>query len=125
MTRFTLIGIVLLFTLGTGCGDKQNPAGDFRSDASAPPAGDAGGPSYAKTIAPMMAASCTLSGCHEGDYPAFGIGLDSYEKVAANAQASNQAIQNESMPIGVAAAALTAADRKSFEDWVNAGAPNN
>jgi uncharacterized membrane protein len=124
MTRFALIGTVLLFTLGTGCGDKQNPAGDFRHDASAPPAGDAGGPSYAKTIAPMMAASCTLSGCHEGDYPAAGIGLDRYENVAANAEASNRAIQDQSMPIG-AGAALTATDRQSFQAWVNAGAPNN
>ena len=83
------------------------------------------GVSYKNTIAPMMAASCAISGpCHAGSSPALNIGLDTYAGVKANAAVSNSAIQDGSMPIG-GGAKLTAADKKNFQDWVNAGTPNN
>lgn len=122
MTRFTWIAMAVCF--GLGCGDKQNPAGDYRFDAAVPPSDATAGVSYGKTIAPMMAASCTLSGCHGGSSPVAGIGLDTYEGVRDNATAANAAIQSQAMPIG-SGPALTAADRQSFQDWVSAGAPNN
>jgi hypothetical protein len=80
--------------------------------------------SYSKTIAPMMTASCALSGCHAGSSPNLWMGLDTYANVKANAAAANSAIQAGAMPIG-AGVALTAADKKNFQDWVSLGAPNN
>ncbi len=79
---------------------------------------------YSKTIAPLMAASCALSGCHSGSSPVLGIGLDSYANVKANATAADGAIQAGTMPTGNGAA-LTATDKKNFHAWVSAGAPNN
>jgi hypothetical protein len=80
--------------------------------------------SYSKTIAPMVAASCAILGCHKGSSPALGIGLDTYAGLKSFADLCNSAIQNGTMPIGDGAA-LTAADKKNFQDWVNAGEPNN
>jgi uncharacterized membrane protein len=80
--------------------------------------------SYSKTIAPMMTASCALSGCHAGSSPSLGIGLDTYANVKANAAVADSAIQAGAMPIG-AGVALTAADKKNFQDWFSLGAPNN
>ncbi len=118
-------GISLALLLG--CGEKQNPLGDYRPSGP----GDAGGtdasggvPSYAKTIAPMMAASCAMSGCHDGTTRVAGVALDTYDDVKANAEASNTTIQNKTMPMG-SAPPLTDADRQSFDSWVKAGAPNN
>lgn len=82
------------------------------------------GVSYAQTIAPMMAQSCTLSGCHGGSSPVMGIGLDTYDKVVANAGAASSAIQSNSMPLDPGVA-LTDTDKQNFQDWVNAGMPNN
>jgi hypothetical protein len=132
------------------CGDKLNPKGNAQTgaggttgeggstdtggiDGSVSEAGagidGAGGTTttvvtYSKTIAPMMAASCAVSGCHSGSSPALGVGLDSYANVKSNLSLANGAIQDGSMPISPGAA-LTAADKKNFQDWINAGAPNN
>ena len=128
--RDPLVFAALCAALCLGCGfdkDKQNPAGDFRTPAGSGGSGGgdtSGGVSYAQTIAPMMAASCTVSGCH-GANPVMGIGLDSYDNVKANAVAANTVIQDKSMPISPPGAALTDADRQNFQSWVNAGAPNN
>jgi uncharacterized membrane protein len=112
--RSLLVLGALAAALALGCGDKQNPAGDFQTSAV----------SYAQTIAPMMAASCTVSGCHGGDSPVMGIGLDTYDKVKANAAAANTKIQSKVMPISPGVD-LTDLDRQNFQSWVNAGAPNN
>ena len=137
------------------CGDKVNPKGPAPAGGSTSMGGTTGGGgttdtgdidggvseagvgidgagdtttavvvTYSKTIAPMMAASCAISGCHGGSSPILGIGLDTYAGVKANLSLSSGAIQDGSMPIG-SGAALTAADKKNFQDWVNAGAPNN
>lgn len=117
-------GLALIWLLG--CGDKQNPLGD----SPAPGQSDSGQSdsiavvSYTETIAPMMAASCTLSGCHGGASPLMGIGLDTYEGVKAFAAESNAAIQAKTMPIPPGAD-LTDTDRENFDAWVKAGAPNN
>ena len=72
----------------------------------------------------MMAASCTLSGCHSGSSPVMGVGLDTYANVKANAAVANTAIQQNAMPIG-SGVPLTPTDKQNFQDWVNAGTPNN
>jgi uncharacterized membrane protein len=123
---------VLSFALLLGCGDKQNPAGDYRpwqgsggtvgADASGP--GCSAGVSYAQTIAPMMAASCSISYCHDTATRMAGVALDTYDGVKASAEISNETIQNGSMPVGEGLP-LTEADRQSFDAWVKAGTPNN
>ena len=110
---------VLLLALLHGCGEKQNPAGDFRFDA-----GGGGGVSYAQTIAPMMAASCAVEYCHDSKMRTAGVALDTYENVKANAKKSNETIQNQTMPVG-SVPPLTEAERQAFDSWVKAGAPNN
>jgi len=106
--------------------DKQNPSGDFSppSGSGGSGGGDtaAGGVSYAQTIAPMMAANCAFSGCHGASNFQAGVRLDTYPNVVANAAAANADIQDQSMPPG---GPLSATDRQSFQDWVNAGTPNN
>jgi hypothetical protein len=78
--------------------------------------------SYVSTIAPLMKASCATSGCHAGSSAQAGIALDTYANVKANATLANDAIQGGSMPLG---SPLSAAQKKSFQDWVTAGEPNN
>ena len=112
---------VLALALPFGCGDKQNPAGDFRQPADA--SGGAG-VSYTQTIAPMMAASCAMAYCHDGLRRTAGVALDTYDNVKANAEKSNETIQNQTMPVG-SVPPLTEAERQSFDSWVKAGAPNN
>jgi hypothetical protein len=129
------------------CGEKLNPKGDEPTalggaggstgvgaiDGGESEAGvgidGAGGTTtapvtYSKTIAPMVAASCTGASCHGGSNPALGIGLDTYAGLKSFADLCNTAIQSGAMPIG-GGSALTAADKNNFQDWVNAGAPNN
>ena len=112
---------VLALALPFACGDKRNPAGDFQqpSDASG-----GAGVSYAQTIAPMMAASCAVEFCHDSQMRTAGVALDTYENVRANAEKSNETIQNQTMPVGTVPA-LTEAERQAFDSWVKAGAPNN
>jgi hypothetical protein len=69
-----------------------------------------------------MKSNCATSGCHAGSDPIAGIALDTYANVSANAAAANDAIQTGAMPPD---GPLTAAEQKSFQDWVTAGAPNN
>jgi uncharacterized membrane protein len=125
MVRFRSLLVLgaLSATLALGCGDKQNPAGDFQTACGS---GASGGTvvSYKKTIAPMLAASCTVSGCHGGASPVMGIGLDTYDKVTANLAAANAAIQDQSMPLNPGVP-LTDLDRQNFQSWVNSCAPNN
>jgi hypothetical protein len=80
--------------------------------------------SYSKTIAPIMAASCAVSGCHNSSDRLLGYAFDTYAGLKANVDVANSAIQDGSMPISPGAA-LTAADKKNFQDWVTAGSPNN
>jgi hypothetical protein len=114
-------------TAAGGAGGSTNVGGVDSGDSEAG-AGGAGGSapvSYSKTIAPLMAASCALSGCHGGASPMLGIGLDTWAGVNAYAADSNSAIQAGTMPIGTGVVALTPADKKNFQDWVTAGALNN
>jgi len=112
---------VLALALPSGCGDKQNPAGDFRQPADA--SGSAG-VSYTQTIAPMMAASCSVSDCHDSTARVANVALDTYDEVKANAERSNQSIQDGWMPVG-SVPPLTEAEKQAFDSWVKAGAPNN
>jgi len=132
MVRFasTLIVGLISTTLLLACGDKQNPLGDYQTPGSSGGTGGGGGGAggstgvtYSQTIAPMMAASCAISGCHAGASPMMNIGLDSYDKVKTNAAVANGAIQGGSMPIDPGVA-LTGTDKQNFQDWVSAGMPN-
>jgi hypothetical protein len=154
MLRFgsvVMVGSFVAFSL-FACGDKLNPKGNAPGGATgqggttdiggidggeseagvAIDGGGSGGTggsttavvSYSKTIAPIMAASCAISGCHSGSNPAFALSLDSYANVMAYLSLVSGVIQDGSMPIPPGAT-LTAADKKNFQDWVSAGAPNN
>ena len=80
--------------------------------------------SYRNTIAPMMAASCAVSGCHNSSDQAAGFAFDTYAGLKADVDFASSAIQTGLMPISPGAD-LTAADKKNFQNWVTAGALNN
>ena len=79
---------------------------------------------YKNTIAPMMTASCAVSGCHNSTDRASGYAFDTYAGLKADIDLASIAIQSGFMPISPGAD-LTAADKKNFQDWVTAGALNN
>ena len=76
--------------------------------------------SYKNTIAPIMTKDCVA--CHAGSTGFKGVALDTYAGVVADADASLSTMQTGSMPIG---GSVSAADLKSFQDWIKAGKPNN
>jgi len=121
MVRFNSTRLISTMALGLllGCGDKQNPLGEHTPPA---PSDSGSVVSYSRTIAPMMAASCTMAGCHGATG---SLGLDTYDGVKAWATDCNNAIQAKTMPIVPPGAELTDTDRANFDAWVKAGAPNN
>jgi uncharacterized membrane protein len=115
--------ISLLLSLAVAClpacGEKQNPLGSSEESCENITV------SYSGTIAPMMAASCTVPGaCHSNENSVAGVSLETYEDVKLHAASSNREIQAQSMPIG-RGEPLTDTDRENFALWVNCGAPNN
>lgn len=101
------------------CGEKQNPLGSSEQSCETMTV------SYSGTIAPMMAASCTVPGaCHSNENYVAGVALETYEDVKLHAASSNREIQAQSMPIG-RGAPLTDTDRENFALWVSCGMPNN
>ena len=118
MSRIGLVVIVgwLAMPLLLACGDKNAPLSPGASGGGA--AGrDGGAVSFALDIMPLLQRSCS---CHVSGSTAPA--LNNYASVKAEADASNTAIQDDSMPI---AAPLPDADKALFASWVNAGAPNN
>jgi len=76
--------------------------------------------SYKNTIAPIMVKNCVA--CHAGSSAFAGVELDTYAGVAAEADPSLSTMQTGAMPPG---GSVSAADLKSFQDWIKAGKPNN
>lgn len=84
---------------------------------------DTGTVSYAATIAPMLAANCTTSGCHaaNGQPP----NLTTYQGVYNNrAVVKSRAVLGSPswMP---AAGPMSSGNRNNLGKWIDAGAPNN
>ena len=123
MSRIGLVVIVgwLAMPLLLACGDKNAPLSPGASGGSGGGGGaagrDGGAVSFALDIMPLLQRSCS---CHVSGSTAPA--LNNYASVKAEADASNTAIQDDSMPI---AAPLPDADKALFASWVNAGAPNN
>jgi hypothetical protein len=81
--------------------------------------------SYSKTIAPFMATTCATSPtCHASGNP-WGVDLDTYASVKANAAESISAIQGTIQPSMPPSGTVSASDLKNLQDWVTAGSPNN
>jgi hypothetical protein len=155
MLRFgylVMVGVSVACSL-FACGDKLNPKGNAPtasggttgtggttetgdidgsvSEAGVPIGGASGTGgtttaavvSYKNTIAPIMTAKCTA--CHTGSSGFKDVALDTYAGVAANADLSLATMQpgaTDPMPPG---GSVSAADLKSFQDWIKAGKPNN
>lgn len=120
----TIIGsLALLFA----CGDKINPRGDYPTGGTGGVPGVLDGgesaeaglpPSFAYDILPLLKKSCA---CHvSGGVPPL---LDTYTNTKANARASMQTIDDETMPKGLPP--LSASEKALFQGWINAGTPNN
>jgi len=109
-----ILGLVIC-----ACGDKQNP-GLLQSPASGT---DPVSVTYADPIKALLDERCI--GCHATTRAGSGrqgaparINFDSYEDARQSAELANQRIQAGSMP---PAGALAAADRQSFQAWVDQG----
>lgn len=84
-------------------------------------AGDAGSTvSYANQVRIFLDDNCTI--CHGSKNPSAGLDFTTYDKVKTNAKRMNSEIQANAMPPG---GGLEAADKQMFQNWVNAGTPNN
>jgi hypothetical protein len=92
------------------------------ADAGTKSDGSTSAVSYAKDIQPLLTANCATSGCHGASNPQAGIDLTSYAKVKPNATTVNSVIQRGMMP---PSGALSAANKKLFQAWIDAGTPNN
>jgi uncharacterized membrane protein len=120
IARISLV-LSLFGACSLACGEKQNPLGSSEAEADC----ETMPVSYADTIAPMMAASCTVPGaCHSAATGAAGVTLETYDDVKLHAANSNKEIQAQAMPIGNGVA-LTENDRKAFALWATCGTPNN
>jgi len=102
-------------TGGAGAGGISGGTGGAGGSTSA-------GVSYAKTIAPMMKASCTQSACHSSSKQAGGYALDTYDSMKAGVKDAIKAIQAGTMP---PSGVFAPTDLKNLQDWVAAGTPNN
>ena len=111
-----------------GTADTGGIDGGSISEAGVPTGGAGGNTtaavvSYKNTIAPIMTKDCVA--CHTGSSGFAGVALDTYAGVAANADLSLGTMQPGAaiaMPPG---GSVSAADLKSFQDWIKAGKPNN
>jgi hypothetical protein len=128
MLRFSHRVVLGVLTAGFlfACGDKINPKRDRPIAVDGGELDGGGGPvvSYSQTIAPMVKASCAVSGCHNSSDKLLGFAFDTYDGLKKDVAAANDSIQAHSMPIPPGAE-LTDAQRKTFLDWVNQGALNN
>ena len=82
-------------------------------------------PSYANTVAPVIAARCTS--CHRPGGLAASIQFDTYAKIAANSNKIHMVTQVYQcrMPPPSCAAPLTADERQTLLQWLVCGGPNN
>ncbi len=84
-------------------------------------------PTYTNDIAPILNASCALSGCHTSAFPSDGIDLSSYQK-AKSASLNGKVLASmkhssgaKAMPLG--GAKLPDANIRKVECWIAGGAP--
>ena len=110
--------IFMLFVLiWISCSKEDTTAADCSGTA----------PTYAADIAPILNASCALSGCHTAAFPADGVDLSSYQK-AKSASLNGKVLASmkhssgaKAMPLG--GARLPDGDIRKVECWIAAGAP--
>lgn len=79
---------------------------------------------YSTDIAPIIATSCSIGGCHEvnfifGDYTTY----DGLETVAKDGTMEQQVITDKVMP--KSGDPLTQTQLDKIQCWLDAGAPNN
>ncbi len=77
---------------------------------------------YQKDIAPIMATSCAVAGCHAGSRPAKSIGLDNVNGVIINFFDAISAIEKGKMPIDNYPK-ITATQLKTLKTWQAEGYP--
>jgi hypothetical protein len=88
------------------------------------PAGcDGAPPSFAATIAPLVAARCVP--CHGDGGPAANMPLGTQPQLAAQAASALTQVHGCTMPPAPTATPLTAAERALFLAWLACGAPAN
>ena len=82
-------------------------------------------PSYANTVASIIAARCTV--CHRAGGPGASIQFDTYAKIAANNNKIHMVTQVHMcrMPPPSCAEPLTADERQPLLQWLVCGGPNN
>lgn len=78
---------------------------------------------YATGVAPIMAAKCATSGCHNKQSVAGGLILESYSQVsAASAKIRQRVVVEKTMPTS---GPLPSNEIAIIKCWIDAGSPNN
>jgi uncharacterized membrane protein len=119
-----LLSITAILFGALACGSSSSDAGDAGGAASCPVAAgcpDAGGPSYAKDILPILQQDCL--GCHSPGGTA-GYDESSYAKVFAQRSPMLDQVNTCLMP-PVNGPVMTAAQRVAMTAWFECGALDN
>ena len=77
--------------------------------------------SYATDVAPIIAAECATSGCHNAGSSKGPGALTTYSQVFNARNSIRSAVSNGSMPPG----GLSQAGKQAIICWIDSGAPNN
>ncbi len=81
---------------------------------------------YSTDVAPVMSASCNMSGCHNTTDAASGVILDTYAGVkiqALNGRLMGSTSATGTMPKG--GNKLASCTLAKIQKWINSGTPNN
>lgn len=79
--------------------------------------------SYSASIAPIIASSCALSGCHvQGGTPPILENYTHLKTIADDGRLNNRVIVQQNMP---PSNRLNDCNIKLIDAWIKAGAPNN
>ena len=112
--RFALLISVFIWM---SCSKEDTPVADCSGTT----------PTYTADIAPILNASCALSGCHTSAFPSDGVDLSSYQK-AKSASLNGKVLASmkhssgaKAMPLG--GAKLPDADIQKVACWIAGGAP--
>lgn len=119
---FILAGILTAATLGSCYYDKAEllyPDSKLPCDTTAVA-------TYSTDVAPVMSASCNMSGCHNTTDAASGVILDTYAGVkiqALNGRLMGSTSATGTMPKG--GNKLASCTLAKIQKWINSGTPNN
>lgn len=102
--------------------EEMPPTTEQPDPSNPPPPTPVDTTNYQRDIAPIMAMSCAVAGCHSGSRPAKSIGLDNANGVIINFFDAIDAIEKDRMPLENYPK-ITATQLKTLKTWQAEGYP--